>query len=662
MWEGLDAVDWAGLKHNYGTAQDVPALLRRCAGPDARDAEEAADDLTNLLFHQGGWICPAAPAALPFLLRLGALPEVPCRRTVLDLVSVLAAEAGQVTERFLAPAWAPAWERALPEVLALLAAPEAEVRRAAADILADCTSPGELVLPALLECWRAERDLASRLDLIVALGSAVRREPAGPRAAEALALLHRLLEDAEPQLRLAAVHALAPDEPGLAAGNLRHLLDAVRDPGVEVWRHTSAVKAGVHSLQYRAGKLFAGSPASYTSYVLGLLADHPDDEQRIGALGQAAEVLRRWRSPVEDLLPAVAARLVDPSAEVRFRAAELLACLGPAATAYADTVAALLDDAGSPGSRSGGTVADAALWALARMNDPRCVPGLVTRMAGAPSAFPSHGILSSGDHHLPLLPALHEVLALLPDHAASLLPAVCDRLDACGDQQELSRLCEVLAVWGPAARAAVPRLVRLLERDGSWTAAATALGGIGAEDGRARELLLGRSADQGVDAALAAWAYVRTGGDPARALQVLGPATTRDDVRHPHLRRLADLGAHAAGLADRLRALARAEDVWTSVEAAHALWAATGETEIPVQRLLTAVAGLTEGHYLPVMLPAVRHLARIGRAAGPAARLLHEVPELDRRLYYFTGWRGFETDESIRAAVGELLAGPASVR
>ncbi|MDF3148781.1 hypothetical protein PBV88_48275, partial [Streptomyces sp. T21Q-yed] len=101
---------------------------------------------------------------------------------------------------------------------------------------------------------------------------------------------------------------------------------------------------------------------------------------------------------------------------------------------------------------------------------------------------------------------------------------------------------------------------------------------------------------------------------------------------------------------------ARTGDEWTSVEAAHALWAATGDTEVPVQALVTAVRGLAEGRYLPVMLPAVRHLTRIGGPARPAARLLREVPALDRRLHYFSGWRGFETDESIRTAIDELLA------
>lgn len=123
MWERLGAVDWAGLEHNYGSAEDVPGLLHRCAGPDPTNAEEAAGELLNLLFHQGGWICSAASAALPFLLHLAADPHAPSRRTVLELVGMLAAEGGQVTERFMDPGWAPAWERVLPEVLALLADP-----------------------------------------------------------------------------------------------------------------------------------------------------------------------------------------------------------------------------------------------------------------------------------------------------------------------------------------------------------------------------------------------------------------------------------------------------------------------------------------------------------------------------------------------------------
>jgi hypothetical protein len=77
LWDGLDEVDWASLRHNYGSAEDVPDLLRRCADRNRRRAAEAVGRLENHLYHQGGWICSAASAALPFLLRLAAVPTNP---------------------------------------------------------------------------------------------------------------------------------------------------------------------------------------------------------------------------------------------------------------------------------------------------------------------------------------------------------------------------------------------------------------------------------------------------------------------------------------------------------------------------------------------------------------------------------------------------------
>ncbi|MER5971549.1 HEAT repeat domain-containing protein [Streptomyces sp. NPDC002055] len=655
MWEGLEAVDWAGLEHNYGSAEDVPGLLHRSAGPDQPDAEGAAFELLNLLYHQGGWICSAASAALPFLLRLAAAPHVPSRGTVLELVARLASEAGQVAERFLDPGWSSTWELALPQLLALLADPEAEIRRVAAHVVGACTSPGALILPALLRCWQAESDPATRLDLVLALGRAVRREPAGDRSDEAGTLLRTLLVSSEPQLRLAAVHALSAGDSGLAVRRMETVLDAVRDPSVELWQHTSSVEGGARAVQYRTAALFAGASPAFT---LGLMADHPDAEQRIGSLAQAGGLLSQWRSPAGALLPAIAARLDDRAAEVRYRAAELLACLGPSAGVHADAVAGLLGDTAARMSRTGETVADAALWALARMNDPRCLPGLAERVAGARSGFASasafYGSAGEAFHH-PVLPTLYEALVRLHEHAGTLLPVICDRLTPAGDVQLVEQLCDVLAAWGPAAKTAVPQLLDLLEDDERWTAAATALAGIGVEGNGGRELLLARSRTGGADVALAAWAYWQVGGDPGPALRVLGPAATEGRFPHPALRKLADLGPHAADFADRLRTLAGAADTWTGVEAAHALWAATGETENSVPALLQAVQELADGTYKPVMLPAVRHLTRMGHAARPAVRLLRDLPRSDRRLHYFGGWRAFTEDESIRAAVDALL-------
>ncbi|MBL1096470.1 HEAT repeat domain-containing protein [Streptomyces coffeae] len=658
MREGLDAVGWAGLSHGYGSAEDVPDLLRRCAGPDPVDADSAADDLLDLLYHQGGWICPTASAALPFLLRLAARPEVPSRRAVLDLVAMLAYEAGQVAERFLDPGWAPSWARVLPDVLALLADPAAEIRRAAAEILGVCQSPGEVVLPALLRCWETEEEPKSRLDLVLALGRAALREPAGPEAARVHDLLRGLLHGPEPQVRLAAVHALAPGEPGLPARELDLVLAAIRHPSVAEWQGTSMVdNGGARGAQAMTAALLTGpSPA----FVLGLLADHPDEAQRIGALEQAGGLLVEWRSPTAALLPALAARLDDPAAEARFLAAELLACLGPSAAAHADAVAGLLEDPGLPAAHRDGTVGDAALWALARMTDPRCVPAVIELLMGARPGFTWVSAYSSarGGVHYPALPALHEVLARLPDHAEPLLPVICDRLGTATEDDLRAELGTVLASWGTAAEPAVPRLVPLLADDRRWTAAATALAGIGAADSAACELLRARVLDGGADAQLAAWAYWKTGGEPDVALSVLGPAAADGGSPLTALRRLADLGPYAARYADRLRTLTTVGD-WTGVEAAHALWAATGDTEHTVPALLTAVRPLADGRYLPVILAAVRYLTRMGPAARPAARLLCEVPDDDRRLHYFAGWRAFTEDESLRAAVAALLAAAA---
>ncbi|MGP4048842.1 HEAT repeat domain-containing protein [Streptomyces sp. 2A115] len=654
MWVGLDAVDWAGLKHNYGSAEDVPGLLRRCGGPDPDDADDASSEVLNLLFHQGGWVCSAASAALPFVLRLAATPQVPSRCAMLELVAMLAAEAGRIEARFLDSGWVAAWDQALPELLGLLDDPEPEIRRAAADVLGVCGSPGELVLPGLLRCWEVEEDLATRLELVLSLGQAALRAPVGAQGVEVFDVLHRLLDAPQAQIRLAAVHALTPNDPGLPARRLSLILEAVRDPTVELWRHTSSVQTGVLGVHSWTAGLITGPAPTFT---LGVLADHHDDDQRIGALAQAGRLLSQWHSPTAALLPRLVARLDDPAPEVRFRAAELLACLGPAAAAHADELATLLSDTAARTTRKRETVGEAALWALARMNDPRCLPGLIELIAGTRSGFASASAHypATGLHPV-TLPALHEVLGYLQDHAEPLLPLICDQLDSATDDHLLNRLCDVLADWGPVAKAAVPRLLGLLEDDRTWMAAAKALAGIGLAGNGARDLLLSRSRATGPHTALAAWAYWRVGGEPGPALEELGRSVEERGFRHPVLLKLAGLGSHVAPYADQLRALTADTDPWTRVEAAHALWAATSDTETAVPVLTTAVLDLTKGNYLPVMLPALDHLAKLGQAAQPAAHLLRDVPARDQRLCTNGGWRGFVQDENVRNAVSELLS------
>ncbi len=53
MLEGLDRVDSAWLRHAYGSARDVPGLLRNVASPDQDARDAALEDLWSRLCNQG---------------------------------------------------------------------------------------------------------------------------------------------------------------------------------------------------------------------------------------------------------------------------------------------------------------------------------------------------------------------------------------------------------------------------------------------------------------------------------------------------------------------------------------------------------------------------------------------------------------------------------
>jgi len=89
MLEGLSDVAWAELEHAYGSAADVPDLIRalRAADPDVR--EKARWQLYGNIFHQGTRY-QASAYAVPFLLELLADPATPERTEVLALLTSLA--------------------------------------------------------------------------------------------------------------------------------------------------------------------------------------------------------------------------------------------------------------------------------------------------------------------------------------------------------------------------------------------------------------------------------------------------------------------------------------------------------------------------------------------------------------------------------------------
>lgn len=86
---GLDEVDWAGLNHAYGSAEDVPGRIRAVCGDHEAERKDAFLGLFNHLAHQGTR-CQASPVAVPFLARIAVAGPAPARERVLELLTRLA--------------------------------------------------------------------------------------------------------------------------------------------------------------------------------------------------------------------------------------------------------------------------------------------------------------------------------------------------------------------------------------------------------------------------------------------------------------------------------------------------------------------------------------------------------------------------------------------
>ena len=607
----------------------MPDLLRRSASADPDVAAEAFADLDNNLFHQGGWICPAAPAALPFLLDLAENPNVHHRNEIVESIGRFVNEAAIVQDRFVDEEWPDAVDRALPRMLALLTDPDPAVRREATWLVSRRGLPAEVVVPALRERWLIEDDPVTRRDLVLAFGDL---PDVGHRDVRALDLpeaglddvpdvdLHGLLDfDADPQLALAALHALAKAEPDLPPRYVAEAVAAIRRDDAEEWAESAWIGgSGRRAIARATGDLVRRDPVAAATFVVAVGEGGGRDE-RVAALDQAAALMAEWRSAGPALGGLLVERLHDEDAEVRFRAAFLLGCAPQ--PGVADLLAGLAGDTAMRDSRMRVTVGDAAVWALARLGDERCVPAIVERLTGPRQGFEWNPAFFGGrDWPGFWLPSVEELLGPLREHADRLLPAVLARLTDADHPHRIFAICRLLSEWGAAAASAVPQLLPLLDRDD-------------VADTVARTL---RSIRPGV------------------ATADLG----RLDRNHHAIAEVGDLGPSAAGSAGRLRELAEDTDDWVRATAAYAHWQVTGDTTVAVPVLTDVARMLADGRCLPVAVVALENLGRIGVTAAPVAqtvRIARAVLDDPRRVAHSSGWRAFTEDERVRAAAAALV-------
>ena len=91
----IDLVPWGRIRHCYGPATDVPALLRALQSSDAKEREQAWWELYGNLWHQQT-IYEATPYAVPFLIHLLSDKGTPERTKVaFYLATLYFAETGE---------------------------------------------------------------------------------------------------------------------------------------------------------------------------------------------------------------------------------------------------------------------------------------------------------------------------------------------------------------------------------------------------------------------------------------------------------------------------------------------------------------------------------------------------------------------------------------
>ncbi|MFJ4981210.1 HEAT repeat domain-containing protein [Streptomyces coeruleorubidus] len=589
MFRGIDEVDWASLRHAYGSAEDVPGLLRGLASADRAERETALDRMYGAVHHQGG-VYDSTLACVPFLLALAVREEVRDRAGAVELlVSIGGSDRGEFDgdgggSGDLA-AKACAALRAGADVFVLLAGDtDAGVRRAAPAALVRFLDRPARVLALLRERITVERDDRVLLALAESLGLFARRHlSAGDcHAAEAVDLLAALSGPPYgPGLRLAALGQLAQCAPELLPTDLvptvvRLLRDRSAQRGCE---RLAQDGPGADTLAGRLRRLrpsdeegsrllrtlhsaLDGRVADRVALLCGQLTS-PDALDRCNAVWMSAGLFREWRTDVVEPVTLIGAQLGSGEGRLHDAAVAVLVELFELALPAADHLHALVTcrpELRVRHGERGAPTLGGPLKALARAGDARATPVLAEVLAG-PVVPHDLGLAIPhlGHAAAPLAPALRRRLARVP-------------LDGPDTHERAVPLLSALTALGDAE--SVPSVLRLLR---------------GMPDGLR-----------------------------------LGDAVTESAVRA-----LGAVGSAAHEAIPDLRGLLETD---CAIAAGDALWSVTGEADAVVPVLLRKLADSGRGRYRPTAAAGL--LGRLGpaaRAALPALRRMTGSGEASER-------------------------------
>jgi hypothetical protein len=322
---GLDfeAPGWAGLTHAYGSAGDVPALIRSLVLPDAGVRSAALDELFGSIFHQGT-VCSASAPAIPFLAR--AAVTAPGQRALIILL--MAGMCRQYGEDWSDPSTFSGAVRArvasvLGELAPLLADPDPEVRWAMLRIAAVCPSPLVRNVCDLREF--DDPDERVRAEALLALARVEHDWPGlRPR-------LQDSLRGGSPAVRQAAALTVLsldglPFQPGpvsILADSLSAVGDLWAEPGDETWDrlpgtslpdpHADAVPAGRDALGVLTTlSLDRDAALDAAARIVAARTRHAEQGAYL-----ASEVFGRWRG-THGPVAALTAQFLATAADIRY--------------------------------------------------------------------------------------------------------------------------------------------------------------------------------------------------------------------------------------------------------------------------------------------------------------------------------------------------------
>lgn len=562
--DGLEAAPWVSSSHAYGSAEDVPDLLRALTGTDAAAADEALSELYGSVLHQGT-VYAASAEAVPFLARIAAAGH----RTA-DVLGLLGGMAESEDEYGVAPGGVRAAVAAQLELLLpLLADAESDVRRTVAWAVSH-TRDGRTVLPALEIRWPEETEPAVRAEVLAGIA---RLDPQRG-AAEAVSVL----DPSQPAVvRLAALFACldsgAPWSDSLHATMLSLLpADSLRsDFDLERGEPLAAV------VEALLGRDHGPEREAAFALVDAALRDSRAEVRAEGAWA-ADRACMLSRSAPQQLAESLRAAAVDDKAVVDM--ASLLARLGRAAEPAADVLAPL---AGRNLDREDDH-ADRALAALVLVAPEQAAP-----------------LLAAGLEHRPR--ALDAATGLWDEESAAfpldreLLDAVRSRLSqpAALSGNEPWQLTSLLTGWGAEAAVALPELCAAIPHiPGQASRALVSVAADCAPADRDMAVAALRAAAQR-DVLPAAKALYDLTDAPAPLLRCLEQELGRGG-RDPRdaARTAAVLGSRGAALAPLLRGALSdpGKDTTPALDTdtalAEALWRVTGDPE-PVVAVLASV-------------------------------------------------------------------------